>query len=138
MLMNKPCFKNLKNHFFPCFRQFFWCFGAIYYQFFGQEKSISNPDPSDKITTPGSHVVSFHALKNLNTPSRPKPWQPSDLFTGVEESAALEQMADFFNKLSVEFSDLESVLERYEVQPIRMQDRCTWSMRIVAYSDTAN
>ena len=47
----------------------FLCFGSIYYQFFGQKKSISNPDPSHDYKLPNKKnifvvVVSLLAQRN--------------------------------------------------------------------------
>ena len=60
----------------------------------------------EKITS-GTRVVSFNAIKNVNTPSRPKPWQPTDMYQGLEETEMLEDMATFYNKISAEFEDLK-------------------------------
>ena len=60
----------------------------------------------EKLTTPGSHRVSYGALRNLNKPGRPKPWNPSSMYAGVKKEVVLENLADFFNRLSVEFNDL--------------------------------
>ena len=61
----------------------------------------------NKLTTPGSHVVSFNAIKHVNTPSRPKPWQPANLFPGLTIEIIMEKMGDFFNGISVEFVGLK-------------------------------
>ena len=52
-----------------------------------------------KMTTPGSHAISFNALKNINKPSRPKSWNVMDMFTDCAEDVALEKMGTFFNKI---------------------------------------
>ena len=64
--------------------------------FYGKECS--------KMTTPGA--ISYNALKHINTPSRPKAWNPMQLFCKATRKNALEQMAGFFNKLSEEFENL--------------------------------
>ena len=58
------------------------------------------------MTTPGSHKISFNALKNLNKPGRPQPWKITDLFTDKSEKEILDYLAQFFNRISSEFDDL--------------------------------
>ena len=71
----------------------------------------------EKLTSAGSHVVSFNALKHINVPSKPKPWQPQQMYPEKQEDELLEYMADFFNMISVEFkhltnSDLPETFDR--------------------------
>ena len=81
-----------------------------------------------KLTIPGA--VPFSALKHINTPNRPKPWNVLDLFPGMDIRAAAEFMADFFNEISGEFknlepSDLPKSYDRvvYEITPERVIER---------------
>ena len=60
-----------------------------------------------KLSKNGSHRISFSALKNLNCPSRPSPWNVLQLYQGVSEEVALETLADYFNEISSEFEGLE-------------------------------
>ena len=59
-----------------------------------------------KMTTKGAHKVAFNALKNINKPYRQSRWDISELYQELERPAILENLADFFNRISVEFPPL--------------------------------
>ena len=59
---------------------------------------------------PGSHKVSFNALKNLNCPNKPtKSWSIFEMYAEESELDLLEMLADFFNSISSEFEPVSEV-----------------------------
>ena len=60
-----------------------------------------------KMTTPGAHRVAFHALKNLNKARRQKPWSIMELYPEKSKNEVLEILADYYNRISVEFPALD-------------------------------
>lgn len=66
--------------------------------------------------------MNYAALKNLNKPGRSNPWSIMHLYPGCSKEETVEKLADFYNKLSGEFtnlrrSDLITTCER-EITPI--------------------
>ena len=82
----------------------------------------------DKLMTPGA--ISYNAIKNLNTATRPKNFRVMDLFPGREEHVAMESMADFFNQISGDFpalteNDVPVTFDRYlyDITPSMIVER---------------
>ena len=59
-----------------------------------------------RLSVPGAHKISFSALKHLNTPNKSAPWSILQLYDNLNERETLEELADFFNKISSEFVEL--------------------------------
>ena len=70
-------------------------------------KKVFYDKECSKLTTPGSHAISFNALKKFNTPSRPSSFSVLQLYPEKSEEQALEESAEFYNRLSSEFKQLE-------------------------------
>ena len=84
----------------------FKCFDKDIKEEIKKEKGIFFDRECIKLTTPGAQRMSFTALKHLNKPGKPTPWNISDLYTDKSKEEIVEILADFYNKISSEFSDL--------------------------------
>ena len=61
----------------------------------------------DRMTERGAHKMSFMALKNINRPDSDTRWTILELYPDLDERQTLEKLADYFNKISSEFVNLE-------------------------------
>lgn len=60
----------------------------------------------EKSVKDGSSKYFFHAVKALSTRNAPKQWKLMDMFPGKTEQEAVDTTADFFNKISREYTPI--------------------------------